>query len=220
MEQRMKITKLNATNYQHWKLRMEMVLLERDLWDTVAAPLTTVATDTEKISNTKRQALAFAAIALNIEDCQLNHIKDHKNDGRAAWLALEKIHQPKGPVHTMFLYKKLFRLRLAGDGDMRKHLDVFDDLVNQLSAVAVDRLSDELVGTLLLNSVTDAYENLVVAIEAQQVDRISVDTIKSRLLSEYTRRTEDAPVNESALVSKEKCRIYIVHVIICLLCVQ
>lgn len=194
----MKITKLNATNYQHWKLRMEMVLLERDLWDVVSGEVS------DDVLDSKRLGLAFAAIALNVEDDQLNHIKAFKNDGRRAWLALENIHQPKGPVHAMFLYKKLFRLRLAGDGDMRKHLDAFDDLMNQLSAVTTDRLPEELVGTLLLNSVTDAYENLVVAIEAQQVDSISVEYIKSRLMSEYVRRSDETNTEENVLVSRDK----------------
>jgi hypothetical protein len=77
-----KINKLNDDNYMSWKLKMQLVLEERGLWDNKdKLPLPTHD--------------AWREIIFNVEDDQLLHIEEMDN-GRTAWLKLQKEHESRG----------------------------------------------------------------------------------------------------------------------------
>src|SRR5450432_104885 len=85
------IEKLNSTNFSSWKFRMQMILIDRDLWEIVdgksAIPIV-VATDpaTEKklADWKKKDNTALAQIGLTVGSNELVHIKNAKSS-REAW---------------------------------------------------------------------------------------------------------------------------------------
>lgn len=72
-EAKFAITRLNGTNWQTWKVRIEMMLQREDLWEVVqdAVPEVT-ARDDEWV---KADRKAKATIILAIEDNQLPLVK-------------------------------------------------------------------------------------------------------------------------------------------------
>lgn len=87
------ITKLNNTNYFHWKQKMELLLLKENLWHIVTQPRpnqfadTTLLTDWDLKNNTARRLIGLA-----IEDSQLIHIKN-KSTATGLWEALKIVHE-------------------------------------------------------------------------------------------------------------------------------
>ncbi|KAJ6641786.1 hypothetical protein Bhyg_06729 [Pseudolycoriella hygida] len=71
--EKVKITKLNETNYQIWKYKMELLLTKADLWDIVNNELPDVAARNE--AWLKRDGKAKADIGLSVEDNQLCHVR-------------------------------------------------------------------------------------------------------------------------------------------------
>jgi len=77
------IVKLNNTNFQVWKYKVELLLTREDLWHTVDSDRST-APDAHWL---KADRQAHATIGLLIEDDQLRHIKN-ATSAKETWTAL------------------------------------------------------------------------------------------------------------------------------------
>jgi len=64
----LRITKLNGTNYQTWKFKLELLLTKEDLWDTMPQDSPDPVTDEWHTKDRK----ARANIGLLLEDNQLH----------------------------------------------------------------------------------------------------------------------------------------------------
>ena len=70
---------------------------------------------------TKKDAKARATIGLTVEDNQLLHMQG-ATTARQAWEKLKEHHQKATLSSTIFLYKRIFRLRLPEGGDVENHV--------------------------------------------------------------------------------------------------
>src|SRR5271169_3282680 len=95
------IDRLTPGNYAVWKLRVKMVLVERDLWQATM--------DATLKSDDKNSAKALAIIVNTIADDQLIHV-DGADTANAAWIKLAAVHEAKGTAAKTFLLRKLLTL--------------------------------------------------------------------------------------------------------------
>lgn len=176
------ITKLNNTNFQVWKCKVELLLIKEDLWHTIGTARPT-APD-EKWLKADRQARA--TIGLLVEDDQLRHIKDI-NSAKEAWIALQNYHQKASLTNQVFLFKRICSMKLSENGDMESHLNVMLNSVDQLAALG-ETLKDKMIIALLLCSLPESYNTLITALKTRSEDELTIELVKGKLLDEYRRR--------------------------------
>lgn len=176
------IAKLNSSNYQIWKYKVEFLLISEGIWDVIAEPRPGVPDE----AWIRKDDQARAAIGLLVEDSQLIHIRQAKN-ALDAWNSLRDIHQ-KGSLSTkVFLLKRICRLTLEEGGNMELHINLMMELVDKLSAMG-EVLNNQLIVAMLLSSLPDSYGTLITALESRDEKELTMELVKAKLLDEYGRR--------------------------------
>ena len=76
---------------------------------------------------------------------------------------VETLYQSKSLVNKLFLWKKLYNMKMKDGDSVTEHLNAFNTLVSQLSSVDI-KISDEDKCISLLCSLLDSWDSLVIAI--------------------------------------------------------
>eukprot|EP00253_Pinus_taeda_P029435 PITA_29435 len=116
---------------------------------------------------------------------------------KALWDKLGTLYQSKSLVNKLFLWKKLYNLRMKDGDSLIKHLNVFNVVVCQLASVDL-KISDEDKCISLLCSLPDSWDSLVIAI-GSNATALHFDEIVSSLLTEEMRRKNMESHNGDAL---------------------
>ena len=173
------IERLHFGNYSIWKLRMKMILVERELWDAVM--------DENLSSSDKTSSKALAVMISAVDDEQLIHLVDCST-AYSAWKKLESIHESNDSSTKIFLLRKLLTLRLLPGSTMQQYIDDIKSTRHKLLNSGLS-LPDEIITSLILIGLPTDYENLVIALETLG-DELSYDYVITRLLHEERRRSE------------------------------
>jgi hypothetical protein len=206
------IEKLHSTNYQTWKLKIELILTREDTWDIVTGDEPPPSdkgkekegSESSKKTDTfaawqKKDRNARATILLSVNDSELTHVRDCKTSSEI-WQKLVEIYEPKGFARKRYL-RRQFCLLQMNDGDtMQQHINKLDDIIRQLGGIGVSYPDDEVAMTLL-DSLPESYSTLVVVLES--MNEVTTEFVKTRLLQEENRRQESSSNENSALLSKK-----------------
>lgn len=179
---RFSITKLNNTNFQVWKCKVELLLIREDLWHTVDS-----SRPVERWLRADKQARA--TIGLLVEDDQLRHIRDTRS-AKEAWTALQNYHQKASLTNQVFLFKKICSMKLSENGDMESHVNAMLNVNDQLAALG-EVLKEKMVIALLLCSLPESYNTLITALETRSEDELTIELVKGKLLDENRRNMKD-----------------------------
>ena len=205
-----KITKLNNSNYQTWKYKLEMLLLKEGLFDYVGKEKPSTTTSEWDVKDGKAKAI----IGLLVEDNQLIHVRK-LNTAKQYWEALKSYHEKSSLTNKVFLLKKLCKMRLSQDGDMEVHITEMLEIVDKLVNLG-ETLAENLTVALLLCSLPDSYDTLITALESRPEEDLTLELVKEKCIQEHKRRNEstDAAPDESALkvshnkVNKSKLKCF------------
>ena len=104
---------------------------------------------------------------------------------KALWDKLGTLYQSKSLVNKLFLWKKLYNLRMKDGNSVTEHLNAFNTLVSQLSSADI-KISDEDKCISLLCSLPDSWDSLAIAISSNATT-LQFDEIISSLLTEEMR---------------------------------
>lgn len=177
-EAKFSIAKLNGSNWQTWKVRVEMLLSRDDLWNIVENALPEEANRTEEWKKNDRKAKA--TIILLLEDSQLSLVENCVF-ARDTFNALKSYHQKTTRSVRVSLLKKLCASNLVENGNIENHLREFDDLFDRLDAAGTTLDKDTKI-CMLLRSLPASYAGLVTALDSRSDDDISLDAVKSKLV--------------------------------------
>ncbi|XP_073821257.1 uncharacterized protein [Musca autumnalis] len=110
---------------------MELLLLERELWDVVsgATPVPTGEEDAAKWL--VRDGKARAAIGLAVEESQKVIIKQLKTS-KEFWDALKKHHEKANITNKVSLLRQMSSMRFSGSRAMEDHIAEFLSIVERL----------------------------------------------------------------------------------------
>jgi hypothetical protein len=101
------------------------------------------------------------------------------------WDKLGDLYQSKSLVNKLFLWKKLYNLRMKDGDSVTEHLNAFNTVVSQLLSIDIN-IYDEDKCISLLFSLPDSWDSLVVAI-GSNATTLSFDDVVSSLLLEEMR---------------------------------
>ena len=99
--EKIKIEKLNNTNYFAWKYKIKLLLINLDLWEVISEEAPSTASrfrDWRKKDNKAR-----SVIGLNVDGSQLVHIRD-KTSATETWNALKTIHEKHTLTNRISIY--------------------------------------------------------------------------------------------------------------------
>jgi hypothetical protein len=101
------------------------------------------------------------------------------------WNKLGNLYQSKSLVNKLFLWKKLYNLRMRDGDSVIENMNAFNTLVIQLLFFEIKILDEDKCINLLF-SLLDSWDSMVVAIGSNKTT-FSFDDVVSSLLSEYMR---------------------------------
>lgn len=183
-ESKFSISRLNQDNYFNWKFKMQMLLIERGCWKSI----TDVPPDPITNGWMESDQKALTTIALNVDDSQIQHIRDCKS-ALEAWNALKEFHEKDSPCNRVYILRQIMRLRLDEGGNIEDHLRNLNELFQKLMALGQDIKPDFFKCATLLGSLPPSYDGLVTALEARN-EELTSTLVCSKVIAEFKRRKE------------------------------
>ena len=179
------VGKFFGNNFEMWKLKMEDLLIDRDLWNIVDENVLRPAYPTQAAQYDVMDRKAKGLIRL----CLINYVLINFHEETSAqklWKNLGEMYQAKSLVNKILLRKKLYSLRMDEGGRITYHLEAFNMLVAQLTLVGV-KMDEEEKCQILLCSLLDSWDSLVMAIGSTFVI-LNIEDLATYLLYEEMRR--------------------------------
>jgi len=191
---KIEIKKFNGQSFELWKLKMEDLLVDKDQWIMVDLGTKPSGVSDEEWKKLDRRAKSI--IRLCVSDLVLLNVSREATT-KALWDKLGTLYQSKSLVNKLFLWKKLYNLRMKDGDSMTEHLNTFNTMVSQLASVDI-KISEEYKCISLLCSLLDLWDSLVIAI-GSNATTLQFDEIVSALLTEEMRRKNMESQNGDAL---------------------
>ena len=123
-------------------------------------------------------------IQLCISDLVLLNVS-RKATAKNFWDKPGTLYQSKSLVNKLYLWKKLYNLRIKDGDSVIEHLNAINTVVSQLSSVDI-KISDEDKCIIFLCSLPDLWDSLVIAI-GRNTTTLNFDDIVSALVLEEMR---------------------------------
>lgn len=191
---KIEIEKFNGHSFELWKLKMEDLLVDKDQWivvDPCTKPTGVADKEWKKLDRKEK-----STIQLCVSDSVLLNVLGEAM-AKALWDKLGTFYQSKSLVNKIFLWKKLYNLRMKDGDSVTEHLNAFNTMVIQLSFVDIKN-SDEDKCISLLCSLPDSWDSLVIAI-GSNATALQFDEIVSSLLTKGMRWKNMESQNGDAL---------------------
>ena len=125
------------------------------------------------------QAQACATIKLCLSDQIMYHVMDETSP-KKIWDKLEEQFMSKTLTRKLYLKQKLYGLKMQEGSDLAEHINVFNQLIDDLRKVDV-KIDDEDRAIILLCLLLGSYEHLVTTLTYGKED-VKVDEIVTALL--------------------------------------
>ncbi|KAH6782476.1 hypothetical protein C2S51_007769 [Perilla frutescens var. frutescens] len=145
--------KLVSNNYSIWKAMMEDLLHCKDLYD----PVKGASAKPEEMSDNDWAKLGRKTISTIHQwvDISVFHHVAKETDPCELWKKLRELYERKNAHNKAFVIRKLVNLKYKDGSSVAEHLNVFQDLVNQLSTMELV-FDDEVQALFLLSSLSDS----------------------------------------------------------------
>ena len=212
----MRIQKLNSSNWQSWKFKMQMVLEEKDLWDIVdgsegqpepegdledLSRQSLVAYQKQVQQWEKKDRKARATIILGVEDSQLGHVKGAETAGDT-WEKLCAVYENRGLANRLFLRRKFFTATWEHGESMLQVVNRIKEMAEQLAAIGAPVSEEDTVMTIL-SALPETFNTVVTALESRNATDLALDFVSARLVHEDLKHSDvsNSNTNEKALAT-------------------
>ena len=128
---------------------------------------------------------AKSTIRLRVSDSVLLNVSREATT-KALWDKLGTFYQSKSLENKLFLWKKLYNLRMKDGDSVTEHMNAFNTMVSQLLFVDI-KISDEDKCISLLCSLLDLWDSVVIAIGSNAI-ALQFDEIVSSLMTKEMRQ--------------------------------
>ena len=130
----------------------------------------------------------------------MNHISG-KTHARTLWEHLESLYAWKIGNNKIFLVKQMLSLKYHDGSPMTDHLNNFQGIMNQLSAMGI-KFDEEIQWLLLLGSLPDSWETFRTSLSNSVPDGVvSMDFSKSSVLNKEMRRKTQVSSSSDVLIT-------------------
>lgn len=193
--------KLGYKNYAtDWDVRMEAVLIQKQLWGTVQVLVSrtksdgTVKTETEIATERSgliaardpaKMAEARAELILRVEPSQLAHMTSR--DPMIVWQNLERVHRAAGFATSLALRRQFLTAKKLDSETMEAWIGRIESMVLRMEYTGiVVTVQDKILA--LTMGLPAAFEAVIINFDATPPADLTVEHVISRLLNEETRQ--------------------------------
>jgi len=177
-------------NYEIWKLRIQAILVEKELETAI----------TDARATPKKDAKALAVIQLNLQDGPLLQIQN-LSSAYSAWQKLESLYATKGFSSDYLICKELFSTKLERFSSMEQYLNKVQQLTDSLNAKEIP-IPKQVVCAWILDNLTPSYHGFVSIVTQNyrnSTTNIDLDAMYANLIDE-SRRQESLEKNTPYLI--------------------
>ena len=156
--------------------------MDKDQWIAVDP-----GTNPTRVSDEEWKKLDWktkSTIRLCVSDSVLMNVSGEATV-KALWDKLGTLYQSKSLVNKLFLWKKMYNLRMKDRNSVTENLNTFNIVPSQLASLDI-KISDEDKCISLLCSLLDSWDSVVIAI-GRNATALQFDEIVSALLTEEMR---------------------------------
>lgn len=201
----------NGENYGVWMFRLHCLLEERGCVEGAEKTLEECKemSAEEKENFQKKNIKAKNIIVQSLSDKYIENIKGIES-AKEMINKLKGLYERKSTLTSLFLRKKLLKMKCGPKDDLGDHFNNFDKIVSQLEDSGSKMNEQDKVCHLLL-TMSDVYEGTITALETTNV-KLTVDYVKSKLLDaelkvKNSEKTECA-VFENAFMTRDNFKCY------------
>ncbi|XP_039130885.1 uncharacterized protein LOC120267277 [Dioscorea cayenensis subsp. rotundata] len=174
----------SGEGYSLWSLKMETVLISRDLWKLVEKGYDEDEADEHKLNeNIKKNAKALCLIQQRLDDKTLIRISQTRN-AKKAWDILKKEYQgcTKSSAAKLYAYRQQFEtIRMKNGDTIQDYVSKVLTLAHHIRTLGED-LPDQSVVGKILRSLTPKFRHVVSSIiEAKDLTTLTVDELSGSL---------------------------------------
>ena len=199
--------KLNDGNYADWRIKMEALLEEKELWTVVSGEETIPHTGPNSKgvkAFIRKQRLARAKIILHVENSQLPHTR--YGDPKEIWDSLTRVHRSRGFGTLLSMRRKFFSMTKDHSQSMQAWIAAVRQAAFELESADFEVRKIDLI-IALTQGLPESYSSFIVSLDATPPDQLKVDILIMRLLNEETRQSGsnkthiESDTTEEALVA-------------------
>ena len=209
MEDKLSITKLDASNWAIWHFQIEHLLKAKDLFGYCDGSLTLEddATAQQVATFRKGSQKAFSLLVMAISDPFIYLVMSCTTP-EEVWDSLKRHFERNNLANKLFLKKRYFRAEMSESTSIHEHIKYMKELTDKLSAIGASIKEEDQVVTLL-GSLPASYSTLVTALEARVDDNLTLEFVQQALVNEEQKKIaggtqSDVRFSKSgALVSEE-----------------
>jgi hypothetical protein len=212
-DSRLHFIRLGNKNYANdWDLRMEAVLVRKQLWPVVQVVVSktksdgTAKTESEIVAerngliaarDATKMAEARAELVLCVEPSQLSHMTSR--DPMIIWQTLERVHRAAGFATSLALRRQFLTAKKLDSETMEAWIGRIQSMVLQMEYTGVVVTDQDRILALTMGLPT-TYEAVIVNFDATSPTDLTVEHVISRLLNEETRQqsNEDTAIIPAA----------------------
>jgi hypothetical protein len=180
------VQKLSDVNYTDWRIKMEALLEEKELWDIVSGNETMPTTGPNSKATKaflRKQRLARAKIILHVEDSQLPHTR--YNDPKEIWDSLARVHRSRGFGTLLSMRRRFFSMTKQDSQPMQAWIASMRHAAFELEAADFVVRDINLI-IALTQGLPESYSSVIVSLNATPPDQLKPDSVIIRLLNEET----------------------------------
>eukprot|EP01018_Ginkgo_biloba_P034981 Gb_38096 [translate_table: standard] len=181
------IEKFNGHNFHTWKVKIQMQLMNKNLWHIVNGT-NVVPTEAKILIEWKsKDDKAKSIIGLALSDSKLHHV-DLKISSKEIWDELNKLFGAKVMNAKFSLKLQLFKFKMSAEVTMSSHINNFRSHIRQLAKVNAT-VDEEDAKAILLNSLPSNYSNVIFTLSLMPSQ--TLENMISTLLVEEKRATAE-----------------------------
>jgi len=194
--------RLDGSNFENWKFRMQMLFEEKELLDMVEGveevPVSAPDSNVQQ-KYQKRQRKAYLMLAQMVADSQLVYIKDCKT-GTEAWQKLHQVYESKGKANRILVKAQFDALKKLDTETMQEWFGRVQTAADRVKNTGGTCNQDD-VHLKILGGLPEELRPLVMVLEA--LPNLSLEEMQARLLHEELRRPAGASsAGDSALMGR------------------
>lgn len=184
-----KFDRLNENNYVAWQFRMEVVLKERNVLDSITEdPPEDTATEAVKNKWIRDDKAAKHLIGMGLNDCDINHIIQ-ASSAKEAWKTIASLYQETSLGGHVRVLKRMLQSNLKKGDSMKEHIDGITMSINELSNMKFP-MADAVSIAILLASLPEEYGPLVTSLENTVESKLTLNYVKSKLIEEWKKKKD------------------------------